>query len=96
VTHLPELSPAIPQALETKFGEELSLSSLYDPGYERYEIVFVDGPGWPFADFEVGVRIHLASGGTVEETLFVGPGSTSLGQERPLVVLGGRSGLIGP
>lgn len=81
---------------ETEFREGLSLGPLYDPGYERHEIVFVDGPLWPFAGFEVGVRMHLVSGGAISETLFVGPGTNLLGQERSLAVLGGRSGLIGP
>lgn len=85
---------------EKEFGTDLGLSPLYSapggPGYERYQIVFVDGPLWPFATFGVGVRIHLASGGSIEETLFVGPGTDLLGEEESLVVRGGSATLSGP
>jgi hypothetical protein len=63
--------------------------------YERFEIAFVDGPLWPFSDFEVGVRIFPAPRGTIEETLFVRPIEGSDRRES-LLVTGGRKGLAGP
>ncbi|MGH2489788.1 MAG: hypothetical protein ACRDFR_09265 [Candidatus Limnocylindria bacterium] len=65
--------------------------------YVGFEIVFVDGPLDPDGSYEVGVRLDAAGeGGSVAETLFVGPGVDELGEERSLLVLGGRSGLEGP
>jgi hypothetical protein len=61
-----------------------------------YEIVFVDGPSWPFSSFEVGVRMILESGAGLEDTLFVAPGRNVHGQRKPLVIHGLRPGLEGP
>lgn len=60
------------------------------------EIVFVDGPSWPFSTFEVGVRMILESGAGLEDTLFVGPGRNVHGDMKPLVIHGLRPGLEGP
>ncbi|MGH2529924.1 MAG: hypothetical protein ACRDH0_11430 [Actinomycetota bacterium] len=65
--------------------------------YVGFEIVFIDGPLDPEGFYEVGVRLDAAGeGGSVEETLFVGPGVDELGEGRSLLVLGGRSGMEGP
>lgn len=73
---------------------------LYSPSrgsaYADYELVFVDGPLWPFASFEVGTRMILASGSALEDTLFVGPGRNIRGEKKRLVVDGLRPGLEGP
>lgn len=61
-----------------------------------YEIVFVGGPLWPYGTFEVGVRMILESGASVEDTLFVGPGRNVHGEKKVLVVHGFRPGLEGP
>lgn len=83
-----------------QFGGELKLSPLYGSTpalhYELYEIASIDGPLWPESDFEVGVRIFTRSGGTIEETLFVGPNVDLQGQQSPLLINGGRKGLSGP
>lgn len=75
-------------------------SPLYSPRegspYAGYEIVFVDGPFWPFGSFEVGVRMALSSGAGLEDTLFVGPGRNVHGEKKVLVVHGLRPGLEGP
>jgi len=83
-----------------EFGAEFGATPLYSPAtgprYERYEIVFVDGPLWPFGSFEVGVRMTLSSGGILEDTLFVGPGPKLEVDRERLVVDGRRPGLAGP
>lgn len=61
-----------------------------------FEIVFVDGPSWPFSSFEVGVRMILESGAALEDTLFVSPGKNVHGEKKRVVVHGLRPGLDGP
>jgi hypothetical protein len=66
------------------------------------EVVFVDGPlalspGGRDGAYEVGVR--MTSGPheeTFPETLFLAPGKNLEGEDCPLLVQGGRSGLTGP
>jgi hypothetical protein len=85
---------------QAEFGVEFGETPLYSPAngprYARYEVEFVDGPLWPFGSFEVGVRMNLSSGGVLEDTLFVAPGTNALGERRQLVVVGCRPGLTGP
>jgi hypothetical protein len=73
---------------------------LYSPAegspHADYEIVFVDGPSWPFSTFEVGVRMILESGAGLEDTLFVAPGRNVHGDSKQLVIHGLRPGLEGP
>lgn len=78
------------------FGENPLYSPASGPRYAGYEIVFVDAPLWPFGSFEVGFRMIVSSGGILEYTLFVAPGTNALGERRRLVVVGRRPGLTGP
>lgn len=68
------LSPEGREEFGAEFGETPLYSPASGPRYVRYDIVFVDGPLWPFGSFEVGARMVLSSGGNLEDTLFVGPG----------------------
>ena len=66
------------------------------------EVVFVDGPfaispGGPEGAYEVGVRMTTSPDEeTFAETLFLAPGQNLEGEDCPLLVQGGRSGLTGP
>jgi hypothetical protein len=66
------------------------------------EIVFVHGPqpvtpGGQDGAYEIGVRLTTSpKEETFAETLFLGPGRNLEGEECPLLVQGGRSGLRGP
>ncbi len=65
-------------------------------------VVFVDGPlalspGGPDGAYEVGVRMTKGlDEETFTETLFLSPGKNLEGEDCPLLVQGGRSGLKGP
>jgi len=72
-----------------------------DPAYERFDVLFVDGPLWPFASWEVGVRIFTGQGNAGEatsftETLFIGPHNDPSATRARLFVHGGRPGHTGP
>jgi hypothetical protein len=90
------LSPEGQMEFGTDFGESPLYSPADGPRYVRDEIVFVDGPLWPFGSFEVGVRMIVSSGGVLEDTLFVTPGTNVFGEWKRIVVVGRRPGLTGP
>jgi hypothetical protein len=66
------------------------------------KVAFVDGPlpispGGPDGAYEIGVRMTTSPDEeTFAETLFLSPGHNLEGEECPLLVQGGRSGLSGP
>ncbi|HET6362478.1 MAG TPA: hypothetical protein VFH11_10520 [Gemmatimonadota bacterium] len=70
--------------------------------YISPKVVFVDGPGpivpdGPDVAYEIGVRMTTSPNEeTFAETLFLSPGRNLAGEECPLLVQGGRSGLAGP
>ena len=70
--------------------------------YISPQVVFVDGPdpivpGGPDVAYEIGVRMTTSPDeATFAETLFLSPGRNLAGEECPLLVQGGRSGLAGP
>jgi hypothetical protein len=70
--------------------------------YISPKVVFVDGPGpivpdGPDVGYEIGVRMTTSPNEeTFAETLFLSPGRNLAGEECPLLVQGGRSGLAGP
>lgn len=90
------LSPKGRKEFGTKYGDDPLYSPDEGSPYADHEIVFVDGPYWPFGTFEVGVRMILQSGAGLEDTLFVGPGRNVHGEKRRVVVHGSRPGLDGP
>jgi hypothetical protein len=72
-----------------------------DPAYERFKVLFIDGPLWPFASWEVGIRMSTEqrSAGdatSFTETLAIGPRADVTPAGARLFVLGGRQGHTGP